>query len=64
MPPNCTILIKFKSNSHIGRCCTTKKSTHLYFLKERNVPQNEIAFFNKDQSKIKINMKRTVKISD
>lgn len=32
--------------------------------KERNVPQNEIAFFNKDQSKTKINMKRTVKISD
>ena len=35
IPPNCIILIKFKSNNHIGRCCTTKKSTHLYVLKEK-----------------------------
>ena len=46
--------INFKSNKHIGRANTTKKSTHLVSpkRKEGNVTSKDIVFLNKESKEI------------
>ena len=56
--------VKFKSNKHIGRANTTKKSTHLISRKrkEGNVPSKDIVFFNEDQSEETLPSKGKLKL--
>ena len=56
--------VKFKSNKHIGRANTTKKSTHLISRKrkEGNVPSKDIVFFNEDQSEETLLSKEKLKL--
>ena len=56
--------IKFKSNKHIGRANTAKKSTHLASpkRKEGNVPSKDIVFCNEDQSKETLPSKEKLKL--
>ena len=56
--------VKFKSNKHIGRANTTKKSTLLISRKrkEGNVPSKDIVFFNEDQSEETLPSKGKLKL--
>ena len=58
--------IKFKSNKHIGRANTAKKSTHHNIAspkrKERNIPSKDIVFFNEDQSEETLPSKEKLKL--
>ena len=56
--------IKFKSNKHIGRANTAKKSTHLASSKRKggNVPAKGIIFCNEDQSEETLPSKEKLKL--
>ena len=56
--------IKFKSNKHIGRANTAKKSTHLASpkRKEGNVPSKDIVFYSKDQNEETLLSKEKLKL--
>ena len=55
--------IKFKSNKHIVRVNTAKKSTHLASPKRKgNVPSKGVVFYNEDQSEETLPSKENLKL--